>query len=444
MAPKPEINNKPKYILTQNTAKTLVMEANGVLPLKLKYELRQSDFTTDGAQLNVNVDIVSTEDGSKNMFKFMFQPSDISGQSVYALKITDGNGAKKTSFMNVEVIQPPTYSFLEVDENHNEIILTEGHEKSIHGELEGYEPLTFFTMCENKPAKIEVTSANSESEQKTKAAFKAVLPTFSQARQELIPCVVSLKDGNGAEQSSKFYIRVAPLPGFDFGNGANAEITATVGYLGSTKIPKSYGYTPMSLKLVSGDDDGIIAGDQGVFVTHPDKDTSILNVMTEKIGTTNIGLFLIDANGIKGNVQNIRLTSVNPPTIKLEDKSKHSNILVEKGQTMTENIPVIISGYKELTVTATSSRIYELPNANIIIKHGKHEITTTSGNDSMIHESRHITIKIPPGETPIVSTITLIVTDYNGGNSTAATFSVVRKGPKKKSKYELWKEKQRL
>ena len=111
---------------------------------------------------------------------------------------------------------------------------------------------------------------------------------------------------------------------------------------------------------------------------------------------------------------------------------------------MTENIPVIISGYKELTVTATSSRIYELPNANIIIKHGKHEITTTSGNDSMIHESRHITIKIPPGETPIVSTITLIVTDYNGGNSTAATFSVVRKGPKKKSKYELWKEKQRL
>ena len=72
------------------------------------------------------------------------------------------------------------------------------------------------------------------------------------------------------------------------------------------------------------------------------------------------------------------------------------------------------------------------------------EITTTSGNDSIIHESRHITIKIPPGETPIVSTITLIVTDYNGGNSTAATFSVVRKGPKKKSKYELWKEKQRL
>ena len=39
---------------------------------------------------------------------------------------------------------------------------------------------------------------------------------------------------------------------------------------------------------------------------------------------------------------------------------------------------------------------------------------------------------------------TKYVTDYNGGNSTAATFSVVRKGPKKKSKYELWKEKQRL
>ena len=74
-------------------------------------------------------------------------------------------------------------------------------------------------------------------------------------------------------------------------------------------------------------------------------------------------------------------------------------------------------------------------------KHDNIIISTVIIND--INKHVHDTCK-PPGETPIVSTITLIVTDYNGGNSTAATFSVVRKGPKKKSKYELWKEKQRL
>ena len=67
-------------------------------------------------------------------------------------------------------------------------------------------------------------------------------------------------------------------------------------------------------------------------------------------------------------------------------------------------------------------------------KYENNEKTSICKNDTKI-------IWIHP---PIVSTITLIVTDYNGGNSTAATFSVVRKGPKKKSKYELWKEKQRL
>jgi hypothetical protein len=117
---------------------------------------------------------------------------------------------------------------------------------------------------------------------------------------------------------------------------------------------------------------------------------------------------------------------------------------LEKDQVMSESIPVIISGYKKISVSARSSRPYELPDENIIIKHGKREITTTNEHDGMVHESRYITIKAPPGDTPIASTIELIVTDINGGNSTAETFSVVRKGPRKKSKYELWKERQRL
>jgi hypothetical protein len=327
LAARPDVDSIPRYVLTQNTAKVLVIPASGVQPLKLKYEQRQSDFTDDGQQLQLNVDIAKTT----NTFKFSFQPTHVSGTSVYALRVTDANGATKMSFITVEVIPPPTYSFIEVDENHNEIILTEGHEKKIQGELEGFEPLTFSTFCENKPAKIQVTSTNSESQKKTKAAFTAVLPSFAKHRQNLVPCKVSLKDGNGAEQSSTFYLRVAPLPGFDFGNGnsKNSIITATVGYLAAIKVPKSYGYTPLKLEVMKNDDEIINYG-QGLFIEHPDKDTTILNVMAEKPGTTQIGLFLIDANGIKGKPQYIKLISVNPPTIKLEDKKNTVVCILKK------------------------------------------------------------------------------------------------------------------
>ena len=75
-------------------------------------------------------------------------------------------------------------------------------------------------------------------------------------------------------------------------------------------------------------------------------------------------------------------------------------------------------------------------NTKYIHTHEKYE----NNEKTSICKNKHDNIII----STVIINITLIVTDYNGGNSTAATFSVVRKGPKKKSKYELWKEKQRL
>ena len=153
------------------------------------------------------------------------------GTVVYALRVIDANGATQTEFVNVEVIAAPTYSFSEIDEYHNEIILTVGHTKELFGEVRGYEPLTFLTMCETRPVNVEVTGTNNQDKKSTKATFKAVLPSFSSARHEKVPCKVSLKDGNGATKTSTFYVRIAPLPGFDFSTSGNPVIYATVGFM---------------------------------------------------------------------------------------------------------------------------------------------------------------------------------------------------------------------
>ena len=44
--------------------------------------------------------------------------------------------------VNVEVIA--AYSFSEIDDYHNEIMLTAGHTKELFGEVRGYEPLEVF------------------------------------------------------------------------------------------------------------------------------------------------------------------------------------------------------------------------------------------------------------------------------------------------------------
>ena len=51
-------------------------------------------------------------------------------------------------------------------------------------------------------------------------------------------------------------------------------------------------------------------GAEGAYVTHPDKDSTVLNIRTVKAGVANLGIYLIDANGVKGKTQNIRLVSV--------------------------------------------------------------------------------------------------------------------------------------
>ena len=448
MAARPAAKTSPRYTLTANTPKAITIQASGVLPLTLKYQRRQSDFSKDGKELQVSIDVSSSE--AENSFTFKFQPTEALGTVVYALKVIDANGAAQTEFVNVEIIAAPTYSFSEIDDYHNEIILTAGHTKELSGEVRGYEPLTFLTTCETRPVRVEVTGTNTQDKKNTKATFKAVLPSFSSARQELVPCKVSLKDGNGATKASTFYVRIAPLPGFDFSTSSNPVIYTTVGFIGSTKIPRSYGYTPLTLKLLRDGEGGIGSnellspGAEGAYVTHPDKDSTVLNIRTVKAGVANLGIYLIDANGVKGKTQNIRLVSVEPPTIKLENTAKHSKITVDPGQTVIENIPIIISGYKALSVHATSSRTNELPNDNIKVQHAAREISTTSEGDGIIHESRQISINIPPGNSPILSVISVIVTDDNAGNSTALQFTIVRKGPRKKSKYEIWKEKQRL
>ena len=299
--------------------------------------------------------------------------------------------------------------------------------------------MTFLTMCETRPVNVEVTGTNNQDKKRTKATFKAVLPSFSSARQELVPCKVSLKDGNGATKTSTFYVRIAPLPGFDFSTSGNPVIYATVGFIGSTTIPRSFGYTPLTLKLLRGEGEGemgsnelLSPGAAGAYVTHPDKDSTVLNIRTVKAGIANLGIYLIDANGVKGKTQNIRLVSVEPPTIKLENSVEHSKIVVGPGQTVIENIPIIISGYKRLSVHATSSRTNELPNDNIKVQHAAREISTTSEDNGIIHESRQISINIPPGNSPILSVISVIATDDNAGNSTALQFTVIRKGPKKR------------
>lgn len=448
IAPQPRAIHMADYVLTAHQEGNISITASGVPPLALRavpYGGRVDLFPPVALQLS--------DDQTSMLMKV--SPSNRTGWKEYQIEVTDGNGATFHSTMNVHVLPEPLIAMETVSPDESvglegvDQIVTVNHRKKVKFHVVGYAPVQCSIECGGEAVSIEYEEASNEDPNGvTHRHGTATFPAFQHVQGEPVACRGIAQDGNGAVREQAFHIRVVPLPRLDLasfreGEGEAGTLFATVGYTKTKLIPRYYGFAPLKMH-VTGGDSAIVPAKGGTYLTQdPEHPTGIvINVKPVGTGVTTIDMYLTDANGAQGTKQSLKLVAVTPPTISFANQDNIKNIVVERGENTHGNpLPVVVTGYDSVDITVQTERGTIVPQNSIKLAMVENSIQTTTSNH-LVHTSRMLSFAVTGGESPGGCNLYITVTDANGGQTTRPVY-VVAQGKKKKSKYEIWKEKQR-